>query len=100
MGRKKRKPSGDTDELFLLFQFTPTCVDLFCAAGGLSLGLRQAGFELVSAIDSSKPAVQTYRLNLAPHVREECISDDIDLPAADVIAGGPPCQGFSSAGLR
>lgn len=102
MGRKKRKPADHpkNNGFLLPFRFTPRCIDLFCGGGGLSLGLQLAGFELVCAIDSSKPAAQTYRQNLGPHVREGCISDEIELPAADVIAGGPPCQGFSSAGLR
>ncbi|MBI1915141.1 MAG: DNA cytosine methyltransferase [Planctomycetes bacterium] len=84
----------------LPFRFVPRCVDLFCGAGGLSLGLKLAGFELLSAVDNSKAAVQTYRENFGQHCREESISEETDLPDADVIAGGPPCQGFSSAGLR
>jgi DNA (cytosine-5)-methyltransferase 1 len=84
----------------LPIQVIPRCVDLFCGAGGLSLGLRLAGFELICAVDCSESAVRTYGANLGQHVRVEFISDGIDLPTADVIAGGPPCQGFSSAGLR
>lgn len=78
----------------------PSLVDLFCGAGGLSLGFRQAGFNLVHAIDSWSPAVDVYRRNLGDHVVIDDISESIDLPFADVIAGGPPCQGFSSAGRR
>ena len=102
MGREKRtNGSGAINGTAMLpFRSTPKCVDLFCGAGGLSLGLRLAGFEAVCAVDHREPAVRTYRGNLGPHVRAENISDGIDLPFADVIAGGPPCQGFSSAGLR
>lgn len=84
----------------LPFCFVPKCVDLFCGAGGLSLGLKLATFELGCAVDNNRAAVQTYRENLGPHVREERIWDNIELPAADVIVGGPPCQGFSTAGMR
>jgi DNA (cytosine-5)-methyltransferase 1 len=78
----------------------PTAVDLFCGAGGLSLGLAQAGFSIVAAHDKWRPAADTYRLNFDDHVVCSGITEDIDLPHADVLVGGPPCQGFSSAGLR
>ncbi|MDY7229034.1 DNA cytosine methyltransferase [Hyalangium rubrum] len=77
-----------------------TVVDLFCGAGGLSLGLRQAGFRVLTSIDHDEWAVQTYRRNLGDHVVEADIGLDTRLPEASVIVGGPPCQGFSSAGSR
>lgn len=88
----------------------PTTIDLFCGAGGLVLGLREAGFNTSLAVDNWSPAVKTLRANF-PDV---CV-EDLDLAeasAADlleaagldepptVVAGGPPCQGFSSAGAR
>lgn len=79
---------------------TLTITDLFCGAGGLSLGLREAGFEPVRAVDCWAPAVDTYRANLGDHVSSESIDDSTVFPYTDVIAGGPPCQGFSSAGRR
>jgi DNA (cytosine-5)-methyltransferase 1 len=78
----------------------PTVVDLFCGAGGLSLGLQQAGFAIRAAFDNWLPAVKTYRLNFQDHVSCVDITEDLEVPEADVIVGGPPCQGFSSAGLR
>ncbi|MCA9048763.1 MAG: DNA cytosine methyltransferase [Planctomycetaceae bacterium] len=81
-------------------QGTRNVVDLFSGGGGLSLGLERAGFTVVSAIDCWEPAVNTYRLNFSHEIRHELISEDIELPDTDVIVGGPPCQGFSSAGLR
>jgi DNA (cytosine-5)-methyltransferase 1 len=78
----------------------PTLVDLFCGAGGLSLGMSQVGFRPICAIDHLAAAAQTYRDNLGDHVRVEEITETTEIPKADVIAGGPPCQGFSSAGLR
>jgi DNA (cytosine-5)-methyltransferase 1 len=77
-----------------------TVVDLFCGAGGLSLGLRNAAFTPIAAFDNWMPAVETYRRNLGGHVSQVAIDDDMRLPSSDVIVGGPPCQGFSSAGAR
>lgn len=75
-------------------------VDLFSGAGGMSLGFTLAGFHVVGAIDKWEPAVETYRANLGDHATLAHIDDDSVLPPADVIVGGPPCQGFSSAGSR
>lgn len=75
-------------------------VDLFCGAGGLSLGLQEAGFEIRLSVDHDKDAVETYSHNLGKHIKRAEIAEDFSVPAANVIAGGPPCQGFSSAGPR
>jgi DNA (cytosine-5)-methyltransferase 1 len=77
-----------------------TVLDLFCGAGGLSLGFRAAGFEVVLAIDHHRPALDTYSRNLGSHAEMRDLSAEVVLPEADVIVGGPPCQGFSSAGMR
>lgn len=77
-----------------------TVVDLFCGAGGLSLGLKAAGFRNLKSIDHSASAVETYARNLGAHVEAAEITEDMALPGATLIAGGPPCQGFSSAGMR
>lgn len=75
-------------------------VDLFSGCGGLSWGFQQSGFETVAAIDGWTPAVATYNLNFDHSASEEPINEQSCLPNAEVIIGGPPCQGFSSAGLR
>jgi DNA (cytosine-5)-methyltransferase 1 len=75
-------------------------VDLFCGAGGLSVGFCAAGFNVVWAADNNEAAVRTYRANLGEHVVCQPITVDTDPPEAAVIVGGPPCQGFSSAGMR
>src|SRR5579884_755336 len=75
-------------------------IDLFCGAGGLSLGFQQAGFRLVHALDSSPAAVSTHAANVDGNVSCTLITPDIAVPASTIIVGGPPCQGFSSAGLR
>lgn len=83
-------------------------IDLFAGAGGLTEGFREAfqendfggDLEAVWANDFNKYAADTYNANFGPH----CIYGDIvDLlnnpatviPAADIVVGGPPCQGFS-----
>lgn len=66
----------------------------------MSLGFKNAGFECVFAADHDSSAVETYRANVGNEVVKAEISEFTELPAADVIIGGPPCQGFSSAGMR
>ena len=77
-----------------------TFVDLFCGAGGASLGFQQSGFRCVGAIDSDAAAIRTCQLNFQNQALRNVITESTDLTRADVIVGGPPCQGFSSAGLR
>ncbi len=79
---------------------TLTVVDLFCGAGGLSLGFLRAGFSVLQSVDHWKPAVTTYLRNVGDHVIQVPIGPELKLPGARVFIGGPPCQGFSSAGLR
>lgn len=78
-------------------------LDLFCGAGGLSLGFEKAGFNVVKAIDIDQHAVNTYNYNRNEKVAEVKSVLDIDkeyiknLGPIDGIIGGPPCQGFSIA---
>ncbi|CAN7620553.1 DNA cytosine methyltransferase [Pseudoduganella sp. LjRoot289] len=80
----------------------PTCVDLFAGAGGLSLGLKMAGWEAKAASDFDASACETYRKNfagvnvIAGDIRN--ISWDAFRGKIDLVAGGPPCQPFSVAG--
>ena len=78
----------------------PTVADLFCGAGGLSAGLRAAGCCIVYAADSDPAAIRSYRLNFPHTAALESLHWDSALPHADIVVGGPPCQGFSSAGKR
>jgi DNA (cytosine-5)-methyltransferase 1 len=81
----------------------PTVIELFAGAGGLSLGLGRAGFDVRYACDIDPWAVQTYNRNVAPHaevadVREmdgRSLLQTLGLSGVDVLSGGPPCQGFS-----
>ena len=82
-------------------------IDLFAGAGGLSQGFRDAGFDVISAVEINKNLSQTYKENFP---KTKIFEEDIikikskSLLAkhlsVDVVIGGPPCQGFSMSGKR
>lgn len=87
-----------------------TFIDLFCGCGGFSLGMQRAGFECLAGIDFNKEAVQVFKANF-PDVRHALQKDLteftpqelerlLESTPVDVIVGGPPCQGFSTARQR
>src|SRR5262249_27548687 len=100
----------------------PTFVDLFAGCGGLSLGLMNAGWRGLFAIEREENAFETLRENLIDHSGREGFAWPSWLPKVplrigtflkkygpelsnlrgriDLVAGGPPCQGFSYAGRR
>ncbi|KZR57890.1 DNA cytosine methyltransferase [Pseudobacillus badius] len=73
--------------------------DFFCGAGGMGLGFKQAGFNIVGAWDFDKYAVQSYRVNVGDHVKQSDIREMVwqDVPTADVWTFGFPCQDLSIA---
>lgn len=74
---------------------------LFTGAGGLDLGFGRAGFVPVFACEMNKDACATYRRNIGPEIIEGDVRDmlgTLHFRAADVVIGGPPCQGLSIAG--
>lgn len=85
----------------------PTIVDFFAGAGGLSCGFVQAGFKVCFANDFEDVCVRTYRFNHPELPSEKVVKGDIRHIVdnindyinqdVDVVIGGPPCQGFSSA---
>lgn len=85
----------------------PSFIDLFCGCGGFTLGMLRAGFECVAAIDFDHEAISTLQANLQtlPHVlqrdltkyKPSDLAKVIGRNRIDVIVGGPPCQGFSTA---
>jgi DNA (cytosine-5)-methyltransferase 1 len=77
-----------------------TVVDLFAGAGGFTLGFVQAGFVPTFAVEFDKAAAETYEANFGPHCSSKDINDIKEFPAADVVIGGPPCQGFSNLGAH
>lgn len=71
-------------------------MDLFAGCGGMTLGFEATGrFRSVFAVESDGAAAETYRRNLGDHVVTAPIEDVQEFPQADVVIGGPPCQGFS-----
>lgn len=89
-----------------------TFIDLFAGAGGMSLGFSMQGYKLLGAIEIEKNIFETYKMNHPELAKEHLITGDICLEEnkqklvnglkekPDVIVGGPPCQGFSTAGWR
>lgn len=78
-------------------------IGLFCGCGGMDLGAELAGFHLAFSADADPLAVETYNANLTSraHVRDLSQPFAHLLPRdADLLLGGPPCQGFSSAGSK
>lgn len=77
-------------------------VSLFSGAGGLDLGMIQAGHIIIWANDIDKDAVSTYRANIGNHIVHNDIRNiDIrTIPSCDMVIGGFPCQGFSLANLK
>ncbi len=80
----------------------PTVIDLFAGCGGMTDGFVRAGFDPIAAVESNLAAAATYAANFGEdHVHWCDIADWRDsIPEADVVIGGPPCQGFSNLGTR
>jgi DNA (cytosine-5)-methyltransferase 1 len=73
-----------------------TVIDLFAGCGGMTRGFEDSGeFRSVFAVEFDRDAAATYAANFGDHVACGPIEDVAAFPAADVVIGGPPCQGFS-----
>jgi DNA (cytosine-5)-methyltransferase 1 len=86
-----------------------TALDLFCGCGGMSHGFELAGFDVLLGVDIEKHAMNTWAHNhkgkpiLGDITKSEVKNEIFDTVAGrtvDIIIGGPPCQGFSTAGWR
>lgn len=85
----------------------PTFIDLFCGCGGFTLGLTRSGFRCLAAVDFNHEAIEVFRANIqsVPHVLQKDLTEFspkdlealIGVSQVDLIVGGPPCQGFSTA---
>lgn len=100
---------GNLDEVrrWLAAQTRPTAVDLFCGAGGLSLGLKDAGFSVLVGADNDAFAVETHTANVGGLGYVGDLADPTEflehlagwgIEHADLVVGGVPCQPFSRAG--
>jgi DNA (cytosine-5)-methyltransferase 1 len=88
-----------------IFEKQPTLVDLFSGAGGTGLGFVQAGFKIVGAVEIDLNSIATYQNNLKVSVTNQDIRDllpedfrnrlALNREELDVLAGCPPCQGFT-----
>ena len=81
-------------------------IDLFAGCGGFSTGFMQAGFHVSKAVEVDVSIANTYQLNhpdantLVADIGTIDNLDNFSEGEADIIIGGPPCQGFSMAGAR
>lgn len=108
---RHRNAIDSTDDLLAWVQSRnnqgPLAVDLFCGAGGLSVGLSDAGYDVVLGVDNDETALETYAslhpgMTLCrdlgdPEVVAE-LAGLISELGVEIIVGGPPCQPFSRAG--
>lgn len=85
----------------------PWAIDLFAGAGGLSLGLKEAGFSVIASADHDSTALETHSHNIGGLAWCGSLEDPDDfilqlehwgITSVDLVAGGPPCQPFSRAG--
>ena len=85
----------------------PWAIDLFCGAGGLSMGLEEAGFSVVASADSDPVSIETHTANIQGLTWAGDLANPADfihqldewgIESVDLLAGGPPCQPFSRAG--
>lgn len=80
-------------------------VDLFAGCGGMSMGFKTAGYEIVGAFDNWDAAIKIYQANFTHPIYKMDLSTDeaisiIKTLQPDIIVGGPPCQDYSIAGKR
>jgi DNA (cytosine-5)-methyltransferase 1 len=104
-------PKPGTIQHFGIEPYTATLssVDVFAGAGGLSLGLSWAGFAPMKAVEFDAAAADTYETNIGSHIAREANGKPQSIETVDfhnlagqvdLLAGGPPCQGFSQLGNR
>lgn len=86
----------------------PTVIDLFSGAGGLTRGLIDAGYLILCCLDNDPTMINTHKANfpnipiIEDDIRNVEVGDILDITKdkPELVAGGPPCQGFSTEGRR
>lgn len=78
----------------------PSVIELFAGCGGLSVGLKKAGFTNLLAVEWDAASCETFRTNINPRILQCAIQEVEAFPACDLLVGGPPCQGFSNLGEK
>jgi DNA (cytosine-5)-methyltransferase 1 len=108
--RRRGVPKADDERAvkdWVKYQSKPHAIDLFCGAGGLSLGLKQAGFSVLVGADHESTALMTHTSNVGGLGYGGDLSDASSflrqlrrwgITHVDLVAAGLPCQPFSSAG--
>ena len=110
--RLRREPHPESCDLKDIREYAARCsrplaIDLFCCGGGLSLGLEEAGFDVILGVDIDKYAIETHGAHFGGVSLRADLSDadDIDRIVEELsgihislVAGSPPCQPFSRAG--
>lgn len=100
-------PAGNPYLSMLPGPDSPRVLDVFCGAGGMSLGFALAGFHIAAGIDADPWAMETHSFNFGGHQRPIHLSDELapedvlqllGVRRVDVLVGGPPCQGFARVG--
>ena len=106
--RRKKKIGGSAVTVSDAHRIVkPTAVDLFCGCGGLTVGLKKAGFKVLGAVDVDPLSIKTYKANHCgvtlweTDIRElepaELLAEiGLKEGELDLLAGCPPCQGFST----
>ena len=78
----------------------PTVIDLFAGCGGMSIGLKKAGFENLLAVEWDESCCETFKANVSLRILQCAIQEVETFPTCDLLVGGPPCQGFSNLGEK
>jgi DNA (cytosine-5)-methyltransferase 1 len=97
----RRGVARPSDRLSYGARVAPTLIDLFAGCGGMTAGFVRHGYTPILAVEHNVAAAATYAMNFGEaHTRWGDVATLDDVPAADVVIGGPPCQGFSNLGSR
>lgn len=98
-----------SEDRHMAYEYQPTAISLFSGAGGCSAGFKMAGFRILYAQDIDNDCIASYSTNFSDtfcEVRDirktdfAALKNILKIESIDIVIGGPPCQGFSTAGAR